>query len=252
MNEFWTFASIGFVAQLIDSSLGMGFGIISNSVLLSQGVPPALASACVNAAKLPTTGAAALSHILHKNIDKRLVWHIAGLGAVGGAIGALVLTSLSGDFLKTLITVYMLFLGSIIVWRGLTGIAPKLLPSLYTRTIGFVGGIIEGIGGSWGPVVTTSLMGAGTESRYAIGTSNFSEFIVSISVFLTFVFAYWIGHWDGGADWASVAIPVLGLVAGGLPAAMFGGYLSKIAPSRPLTVAVGGLAVGIGLFRAFA
>ncbi|MBM3521039.1 MAG: sulfite exporter TauE/SafE family protein, partial [Alphaproteobacteria bacterium] len=60
MHEFWIFAIVGFCAQIVDGALGMGFGVISSSVLLAQGIPPALASASVNAAKLPTTGMAAL------------------------------------------------------------------------------------------------------------------------------------------------------------------------------------------------
>ena len=51
----------------------MGFGVISASVLLAQGIPPALASASVNAAKLPTTGTAAISHFMHKNLDRRII-----------------------------------------------------------------------------------------------------------------------------------------------------------------------------------
>ncbi len=252
MEDFITFAIIGFFAQIVDSALGMGFGIISASVLLAQGVPPALVSASVNAAKLPTTGTSAMSHVLHKNLNWTIVKQIALYGSIGGAIGALILSSLDGAALKGLITAYMLIVGVLIISRGIVGKAPQLIPSKYTRFIGLAGGTFEGIGGSWGPLVTTSLVGAGHETRYAIGSSNFCEFIVSIAVFLTFVFAYFTGHWEGGANWASVAWPVAGLVAGGLPAAFFGGYILKFAPKRELTVAVGALAIGIGLFRAFA
>jgi uncharacterized membrane protein YfcA len=97
--------------------------------------------------------------------------------------------------------------------------------------------------------VTTSLLGGGTESPYAIGSSNFSEFIVSIAVFSTFVAAFAMGYWDGGSDWRDVAWPVAGLVIGGIPAAMMGGYLSKITPKRALTIAVGLLAISIGIYR---
>jgi uncharacterized membrane protein YfcA len=44
---------------------------------------------------------------------------------------------------------------------------------------------------------------------------------------------------------------VAGLVIGGIPSAVVGGYLSRIAPRRLLTLAVGGLALGIGLYRVF-
>jgi uncharacterized membrane protein YfcA len=152
-------------------------------------------------------------------------------------------------WLTTTITVYLLFVGGLIVLRGIRGVAPRVLPPAWKRTIGFAGGLIEGIGGSWGPVVTTSLMGAGTESRYAIGSTNFAEFFVAVTVFSAYATAFFIGHWEGGADWRSVALPVAGLVLGGIPAAFFGGMLSKITPKRALTVAVGLLAMCIGIYR---
>jgi uncharacterized protein len=249
MQEFVAFAFVGFLAQIIDGALGMGFGVISASLLLAQGVPPALASASVNAAKLPTTGTAAISHWYHRNISWDLVAAIAVFGAIGGVIGATLLTSLKGKTLLILINGYLLFIGAFIVYRGITDILPKFIPAGFNRLIGFTGGLIEGIGGSWGPIVTTSLLGSGTEARYAIGSTNFSEFVVSFAVFSAFMAMFATGYWNGGADWHTVAIPVAGLVAGGLPAAMFGGYLSKIAPRRALTICVGLLAIGIGIYR---
>jgi hypothetical protein len=250
MHEFWTFVVVGFLAQIVDGSLGMGFGVISSSILLSQGVPPALASASVNAAKLPTTATAAASHFFHKNLDWGIVRALSIFGALGGIIGALVLTSLKGKALAIIVNVYLALMGILIIWRGIMDYGPKLISANRSRSIGLAGGLIEGIGGSWGPIVTTSLLGSGTESRYAIGSGNFSEFIVSASVFSAFVVAFAVGYWQGGSDWRSTFLPVLGLVIGGLPAAACGGWLSKRAPKRPLTIAVGCLALGIAIYRA--
>lgn len=249
MSEFLIFALIGFLAQLCDGALGMGFGVISSSVLLGLGVPPALASASVNAAKIPTTATAALSHLYHRNLEWELVSALCIFGGIGGALGMLLLTGLKGTLLTTLLSAYLLLVGGLIIARGLRGVAPRILPSAWKRSIGFAGGLIEGIGGSWGPIVTTSLMGAGTESRFAIGSTNFAEFFVSVTVFTAYASAFLLGHWEGGADWHTVAMPVAGLVIGGLPAAFFGGMLSKIAPKRALTIAVGLLAVSIGIYR---
>jgi uncharacterized membrane protein YfcA len=248
--DFLAFMFVGFLAQLVDGALGMGFGVISSSILLAQGIPPALASASVNAAKLPTTGTAALSHTYHRNINWSIARKLCLYGSAGGTVGALLLTSLKGAMLAYLVNAYLAFIGVLIVYRGLMNYAPRLIPAERARTIGLVGGLIEGIGGSWGPIVTTGLLGSGTEPRYAIGSSNFSEFIVSIAVFSTFLVAFAVGHWRGGLDWRTVALPVAGLVLGGLPAAVFGGYLSKRAPRQPLTVAVGCLALGIAVYRA--
>ncbi len=228
----------------------MGFGVISSSILLAQGIPPALASASVNAAKLPTTGTAALSHAYNRNIDWAIARRLCLFGAAGGTAGALLLTSLKGAMLAYLVNAYLAFIGVLIVYRGFMNYAPRLILGERARTIGLVGGLIEGIGGSWGPIVTTGLLGSGTEPRYAIGSSNFSEFVVSIAVFSAFLAAFAAGHWQGGSDWRTVALPVAGLMLGGLPAAAFGGYLSKHAPRRPLTITVGCLALGIAVYRA--
>jgi uncharacterized protein len=251
MTEFWTFALVGFCAQLIDGTLGLGFGIISASILLSQGIHPALVSASVNAAKIPTTGTAAFSHILNRNIDKSIVIALIIFGTLGGTLGMLLLTSLKGKALTTLVTVYLFGIGALIIWRGLKGTTPRLLPAAWKRLIGFVGGLIEGIGGSWGPVVTTSLLGSGVQSRFAIGSSNVAEFGVSVMVFTAYVVAFTVGHWEGGSDWHTVFYPVAGLALGGLPAALAGGWLARVTPSRALTVAVGAMAIGIGLYRAY-
>ena len=249
MSEFWTFALVGFLAQLVDGALGMGFGIISSSVLLAQGVPPALASASVNAAKLPTTFTAAISHVVNKNLTKEILIPICIFGGIGGFFGALLLTSLKGKILFYTINAYLVFVGALIIYRGLRDVAPRVLPKYFPRLVGFLGGLVEGIGGSWGPIVTTGLLGAGVESRYAIGSTNIAEFVVSLAVFLSFVGAFLAGHWQGGADWHTTFIPIAGLVLGGVPAALAGGYLSKIAPRRELTIVVGLLAIGIAVFR---
>ena len=71
--DFWLFAAVGFAAQLVDGALGMAYGVISSTVLLSLGVSPANASASVHAAKVFTGAASGLSHILYRNVDWKLL-----------------------------------------------------------------------------------------------------------------------------------------------------------------------------------
>ncbi|MGG6496081.1 UNVERIFIED_CONTAM: sulfite exporter TauE/SafE family protein, partial [Bacteroidetes bacterium 56_B9] len=68
------FIAIGFAAQLVDGALGMAFGVISNTLLVSLGVPPAAASAGVHAAESFTTAASGISHIAHRNVNWQLFW----------------------------------------------------------------------------------------------------------------------------------------------------------------------------------
>ena len=50
------FIAAGFAAQLIDGALGMAFGVISSTLLISLGMPPAAASAGVHTVETFTTG----------------------------------------------------------------------------------------------------------------------------------------------------------------------------------------------------
>lgn len=251
MDLFLTFAFVGFFAQLADSALGMGFGIISSSVLLAQGVPPPLVSASVNAAKIPTGVASGVSHTLNGNIDRKLVVRLAVAGILGGIVGALILGELKRPVLTIFISSYLLLIGSLILWRGLSGRSPSFLASGRVTAVGATGGLIEGIGGSWGPVVTSALIGSGHEPRRAIGSSAVAELAVSITVFAVLMTTFKLGQWGGGRDLQDVLFPVAGLVAGGVPAALVGGRLAAVAPKRPLTIAVGVLAICIGVQRLF-
>ncbi|MCX8509552.1 MAG: TSUP family transporter, partial [Rhodobacteraceae bacterium] len=121
MGDFFIFAVVGFFAQVVDGALGMGFGVISSALLLSQGVPPALVSASVNAAKLPTSGTSATSHWLHRNVVPEVVWPVLIFGALGGLLGAVLLTSLKGKGLQILTIAYLLLIGGLVIWRAIKG-----------------------------------------------------------------------------------------------------------------------------------
>ena len=81
------FIAIGFAAQLVDGALGMAFGVICSTLLVSvMGVPPSRASAGVHLVEMFTTGASGISHVLHKNVDWKLFAKIALPGVIGGVL----------------------------------------------------------------------------------------------------------------------------------------------------------------------
>ena len=118
-DDVLLYVIIGFVAQMIDGAIGMAYGVTANSVLLSFGVPPATASACVHAAETFTTGASGVAHWRLGNVDRKLLLRLAVPGMIGGAIGAYVLAELPGETLRPYISIYLLLLGVFIVWKAL-------------------------------------------------------------------------------------------------------------------------------------
>src|SRR5262245_15867495 len=142
-EDILLFVTIGFVAQMIDGAIGMAYGVTSTTVLLSFGVPPATASACVHAAETFTTGASGLAHWKLGNVDRNLIWRLAVPGMIGGAIGAYVLSGLPGDVLKPFIAVYLLLLGLVIVWKALATKLPEAPALRAVAPLGFFGGLLD-------------------------------------------------------------------------------------------------------------
>jgi uncharacterized protein len=158
------FALAGGLAQLVDGTLGMGFGVTSATVLLFMGVAPVTASAATHAAKLPTTLISGLSHWREGNIDPAILVRVALPGAVGGFLGAVVLTNISLASAKGWMSGLLVFFGLVIFARF--GLGVRLVPTprnghtaRWLAPIGLLGGFVDATGGGgWGPVVTPSLM----------------------------------------------------------------------------------------------
>ncbi len=250
MLDFLMFVAVGFFAQLIDGALGMGYGVVSSVVLLSTGVPPSHTSASVHAAKLFTTAASGVSHIIHGNVERRLFLLLSAAGVVGGIAGALVLVKLNGDSVRPFVFGYLLIMGIVIVWRGIIMPSNRVIPNNLVVPLGTAGGFLDAIGGGgWGPVVTSSLIGAGAPPRFVVGTVNAAEFIVTCAVVSAFAATLLFGTWRDADGILNHASAVAGLVIGGLPAAMIAGWLLKNAPRKPLMIGVGLLVAGISAYE---
>ena len=250
METFLLFVLVGVLAQSVDGALGMAYGVVSTTVLLALGVPPAAASASVHTAEIFTTAASGASHAYHRNITWSLWAPLVIAGMLGGAIGAYVLSGVDGDLMKPFILAYLAVLGVWIVLRGLKDIKPKRIRSFWGAPLGLIGGFLDAIGGGgWGPTATTALVGAGKDPRQAIGTVNSAEFFVTVAISATFVWALVTGHWQDAGAVGDYASAVGGLILGGLLAAPFAGWIAKRIPTRTLTFMVGGLIILLAAYQ---
>jgi len=236
VEDILYFVAIGFAAQIVDGAIGMAYGIVSSTVLLSLGVTPAVASASVHAAEFFVSGASGLSHWKLGNIDKAVFKRLVLGGMVGGGIGAYALVSLPGEAIRPYVSAYLLFMGGVIIYKALRKRAlatnlPHRLPPL-----GLVGGFLDAIGGGgWGPIVTSTLVNWGVEPRRAVGTSNAVEFFVTAVVSATFFLTIGLDLWP----------VILGLIAGGVIAAPIAAYAAKYIPAKALMIAVGVVVIGL-------
>ena len=196
MRKLIVLGFVGLLAQLIDGSLGMAYGVTSSTLLLAAGVAPAAASAAVHFSEIGTSLVSGFSHHKLGNVDWRTVSILAVPGFVGAFAGATFLASLDGDAAKPWVAGLLLALGAYVIWRFLRlgGRRPqfKTRPSaFFLAPMGVVGGALDAIGGGgWGPVGTTSLLSSGRlEPRKVVGSIDTSEFVVAVGGSLGFLIA---------------------------------------------------------------
>jgi uncharacterized membrane protein YfcA len=242
MRKLIVLGFVGLVAQLIDGSLGMAYGVTSSTLLLAAGVAPAAASAAVHFSEIGTSLVSGASHHKFGNVDWRTVSILALPGFVGAFIGATLLSNMDAAVAKPVVAVILLSLGFYVVYRFLKlgGERPtfKGHPSaMFLAPMGLVAGTLDAVGGGgWGPVGTTSLLSSGRlEPRKVVGSIDTSEFVVAIGGSLGFLFA--LG--SAGINFAYAAA----LLVGGVIAAPFAAWLVRHLPARVLGVGAGGLIV---------
>jgi len=241
-----TFVLIGFAAQLVDGALGMAFGQISTTLLITKGVPPQFASAGVHTAETFTTAVSAISHVAHRNVDWRLFFRLVIPGIFGGVMGAYVLTSVDAGVAKPFVLAYLTSLGLYLFYRGVMHRHTERTPKVVSP-LGLVGGFLDAAGGGgWGAIVTSNLLVQGSNPRKTIGTVNTAEFFLTVTISATFIAA--IG-------WKAFTIYTLGLLIGGVCAAPFGAWIAKRVNADTLLTFVGALLTVVslyGLYRALA
>ena len=231
LADILPFIAVGFAAQMVDGALGMAFGVINNTLLVSfLGVAPATASASVHAVETFTTAASAISHALHKNVDWKLFFRLMIPGVIGGVLGAYVLSQIDASVAKPFVMAYLASIGLYLLYRAYKGRVEPREPRII-EPLGLVGGFLDAAGGGgWGPVVTSNLLVQGASPRRTIGTVNTSEFFLTATVSATFI---------ATMGFKAFTLHTVGILIGGLIAAPFGGLLAQRVPARTLMALVG-------------
>jgi len=239
----WTLLLVsfaGFIAQMIDGAMGMAFGVISTTVLISLAYSPAAASAIVHFAKIATGAASGAAHIKYGNVDWHATIKVAIPGGIGAFVGAIVLSNIDLRAAIPWTSSILLMMGLVVLYRfsrrTILG-RKRRARARWLAPLGLVGGFVDSTGGGgWGPIVTTSLTASNAlEPRKAIGSTNTAELVVAVASSLGFL----LGLGAKQLPWTAI----LALVVGGTLAAPIAAWLVKNAPQRILGVFVGGLII---------
>ncbi len=233
---FYWMLLLGFVAEMIAGSMGMGYGTICTAVLLFLGQTPAVVSASIHSAQTFTTLAGTGSHYKLRNINFRLVKALAPYAILGALVGSFSLYFIDkeyGRIMKPILSVYTLFIGVNIFVKTLLG-HKKMTENINRKRsnipfLGLLGGFLDSFaGGGWGPLVTGSLIKDGRTPRYVVGSSTFLKFLLTTTSAITFVFTLGTQHWN----------IILGLLFGGVITAPFSAMLTAKLPIKKMTIII--------------
>ncbi len=236
-SKFYWLVVAGFFAQLVDGALGMGYGVVSTTVLMSMGVNLSAISGSVHTAEMFSSGASGYSHYKFGNVNKKLFKALLVPGVIGAVVGAYLLAKYGdeyADYVRPIIASYTMILGArilVIAFRG-TSKKPKKV-----KNVGWLagaGGFLDSFGGGgWGPLVTSTLISKGRSPRFVIGSVSITEFFVTFASALTFFSVIGVSHWQ----------VILGLIIGGLLAAPIAARLVGKLPTKTMFIAVGVMVV---------
>jgi siroheme synthase-like protein len=234
-NNFWWMLTAGFLAQLVDGAMGMGYGVLSTTLLMSAGVRLASISSSVHMAEMFSVGATGLSHYRFGNVNKKLLKALAIPGAIGAVCGAVIISTMGDKYahwLRPLVSVYTFYLGFRIIGKAFK---KKEQQRKITKVTGvaLLGGFLDAFGGGWGPLVTSTLISRGRSPQYTIGSATLSKFFTSIASTTTFIV---VMH-------ETPVQVVAGLIIGGLIAGPIAARLVGKLPLKTMFICVGTLVI---------
>lgn len=241
MRSLIVLGIVGFIAQLVDGSLGMAYGVTSTTLLIGfAALSPALASTAVHLSEVGTTAASGISHWRFGSVDWSKVLWLAVPGGIGAFFGAVVLVSVfTAEAARPLVAVFLFGLGAYVLVRFAFQRTARIVQNLpisrkFLAPLGLVAGFLDAAGGGgWGPISTPTLLSSGRmEPRKVVGTVDTSEFIVAFSASIGFLISL---------SFAEVPWSVVGaLLIGGLIAAPIAAWIVRHLNARVLGTAVGG------------
>jgi uncharacterized membrane protein YfcA len=235
-KEFAIILMAGFLAQIVDGALGMGYGVTSATILLSAGVSPAAMSGSIHTAEMFASGASGYSHYKFGNVNKKLFKALVIPGVLGAIAGAVLLVMAGdkyGNYIKPLIAVYTMFLGIKFI---LTAFREKKKQKKFRRyrLLAAIGGFFDSFaGGGWGPIVTTTLINNGRSHKYVIGSVSLTEFFVTLGSAFAFFTMIGVSHWQ----------TILALIIGGFLAAPLAAKLAGRLPRKLSFILLGALVI---------
>ncbi len=224
-QEFYLMLAVGFFAQLVDGALGLGYGMTSAAAMMSMGIKLPAISGSIHTAEMFSSAVSGFSHYKFGNVNKKMLYWLAIPGVIGAILGSLFVIYIGEEYEHLAYPFVALYLILIAIRLLFLAYQKKIVRKQIKRLsfLGFSGGFFDAFGGGgWGPIVTSTLLTKGRQTKYVIGTVSLAEFFVTFAATMTFFTSLGVDYW----------YIVLGLIIGGMIAAPFAAKLAGKLPQR--------------------
>jgi uncharacterized membrane protein YfcA len=212
VSEFWLILVIvtvsGFMMEVVDAAIGMGYGTILAPILLMVGFDPLQVIPAVLISQLIGGLLTSFFHHKFKNVNfaiggehLRTAIVLGVLSAAGAVASVLVAISLSKFYLSLYIGLLATILGLVVLAtrnRRYNFSWPKMI------VIGLLAAFNKGLsGGGYGPIVTAGQIMSGVVEKSAVSITSLSEVLVSLTAVFTYILA------RGSVDWVLTSCLVI-------------------------------------------
>ncbi len=239
-DAFYYMLLVGFFAQMVDGALGLGYGMTAAAAMMAMGIKLPAISGSIHTAEMFSSAISGYSHYKFGNVNKKMLYWLAIPGVAGAVLGSLFVIYIGGAYEYIAYPFVALYL--IVIALRLISLAFKnkiiRKPVKRLSILGFSGGFLDAFGGGgWGPIVTSTLLTKGRQSRYVVGTVSLAEFFVTFAATITFFTSLGVDYW----------YIVLGLIIGGVLAAPIAAKLVGKIPQKISYILVGLLVIAASI-----
>ncbi len=184
---------VSFLAQTVDSSLGMGYGTTLGPVLILLGLPPLEVVPAMLISQLFGGVFGTIFHHRHGNVNLsrgsihlRVALVLTGFSLIGGVGAGYVALNIPQVYIK-------MYIGFIVVSMGI------LVLLFRTRSVKFswykmsllalIASFNKGMsGGGYGPIMTSGQILSGVPSKSSIGITSFAEAACCLAAIMVYFF----------------------------------------------------------------
>jgi len=233
---------MGFIAQYLDVSIGLGYGTFTSPLLLLLGVPPTYAVPAILFTKTILGVFSGGVHVVAGNIQRKIVLTLIVMGSIGTVLGVFITVLLGVREVSAIIGVIFMVTGFLSLLNTARGVKMGEYSQNKIRITGFFAGIVNAVsGGGYGAISTTGLISGGVDAPIAVGSTVLSEAAVALSGVLLYSYILKEINWE----------LTLALLIGGIISTPIGALATKRTPSKRLGAFIGVIVIALGASSAY-